>query len=271
MALEDYVNARKLGEKSYRYDVSTGRYPYLPALHEMLRNPGILREEKIGLMEIPIRLICGTLTKGRQEAFARNYMPLLADNSEFAMKWINLLSHQENEGIRDPVKAHEFMGRFYIGEGNKRVSVLKYLGQPDILADIVRVLPPDDVDDQEVRIYREFMKFFACTSIYGIYFTAEGCYRKLADMYGQDMATRWSTDAITELKSEYYNFSRLYSEHTGNRSAFYYGDVFMVYVSMYGHAGLMNDTDAVIRENLGRIWPSHKSFLQKLKALYEML
>lgn len=267
MALSDYVKARHMGEKSYRQDMNTGRYPYLPALHEMLRNPGVLKDAKIGLMEIPIRLICGTLTKGRQEAFARNYMPLLDDDSEFAMKWIALLGHQENEGIRDPVKAYEFMGRFYISEGNKRVSVLKYLGQPDILADVVRVLPPDDNGSQEIRIYHEFMKFFACTSVYGIYFTSEGCYQKLAEIYGQNISSRWDEDTITELKSEFYTFSRLYSDHTGNKSAFYYGDVFMIYINLYQHTSLMNDSDGTIRTNLGEIWPSHKSFLQKLKEL----
>ncbi len=204
MGIGDYAKARKLGEKSYRQDVSTGRYPYLPALNDMLRNPGILKEEKIGLLEIPIRLICGTLTKGRQEAFAKNYMPLLADDSEFAVKWVNLLAHQENEGIRDPVNAYEFMGRFYISEGNKRVSVLKYLGQPDILADIVRVLPPDDNNSQEAVIYREFMKFFSCTSIYGIYFTAEGCYRKLAEIYGQDTDSRAFT-LNTQVTVQYFS------------------------------------------------------------------
>lgn len=271
MALEDYEKARKLGEKSYRQDVIKGRYPYLPALYEILKGPAARREEKIGLMEIPIRLICGTLTKGRQEAFAKNYMPLLAPNSEFAMKWINLFAHQANEGIRDPINAYEFLGRFYIAEGNKRVSVMKYIGQPDILADIIRIIPDDSNTSEEVVIYREFMKFFACTSIYGIYFTTEGNYQRLADIYGQDLASAWPEDVRKQLKSEFYTFARLYSEHTGNHSVLFYGDVFMIYIKLYQHSSLLEDSDAVIRDNLEHIWPSHKSFLQKLKALYDML
>ena len=77
--IEDYENARKLGEKSYRHDVIRGRYPYLPALDYILRNRERFKEEKVGLCEIPIALICGTLTKGRQEAFAKNYLDRFFD------------------------------------------------------------------------------------------------------------------------------------------------------------------------------------------------
>ena len=252
MMTEDYENALKLGEKSYRHEVIRGRYPYLPALEEMLRNRESLKEEKVGLCEIPIMLICGTLTKGRQEAFAKNYMPLLSSDSEFARKWINLLEYQENEGIRDPVKAYEFMGRFYISEGNKRVSVLKYLEQPDILADVVRILPPENNKSSEVKIYYE-------------YFSVEGYYDKLAELFSMTLNSRWPDELIIKLKSEFYSFSRLYSEHVGEHSLLTFGDAFMVYAETYKPDSLLNDSDDAIRRNLGHIWPEHLSLLDKLK------
>ena len=265
MMTEDYENAHQLGEKLYRREVIRGRYPYLPALEEILRNRESLNEEKVGLLEIPIMLICGTLTKGRQEAFAKNYMPLLSSDSEFARKWINLLEYQENEGIRDPVKAYEFMGRFYISEGNKRVSVLKYLKQPDILADVVRILPPENNKSSEVRVYYEFLKFFKCTSIYGIYFSVEGYYDKLAELFSMTLNSRWPDELIIRLKSEFYSFSRLYSEHVGEHSLLTFGDAFMVYAETYKPDSLLNDSDDAIRRNLGHIWPEHLSLLDKLK------
>ena len=262
---EDYENARKLGEKSYRHEIVRGRYPYLPALEEILRNRERFKEENVGLCEIPIALICGTLTKGRQEAFAKNYMPLLSADSEFALKWIHLLEYQKNEGIQDPVKAYEFIGRFYISEGNKRVSVLKYLGQPDILADVVRILPPDNSSSKEVRIYYEFLKFFKCTSIYGIYFSAEGYYDKLTDIFGMNLNARWPDEIITNLKSEFYTFSRLYYEHAGENSLMTFGDAFMIYIEAFKPDSLLNDSDDAIRGNLNHIWPEHLSLLDKLK------
>ena len=269
MSVIDYEKALRAGEKLYHHEIIRGHYPYLPALNDIVRNIDTFKEEKIGLMEIPIRLICGTLTKGRQESFAKNYMPILPVESEFAHKWINLFHHQENEGIRDPVKAHEFMGRFYISEGNKRVSILKYLNQPDILADITRIIPDNNDDSQELRIYYEFMKFFSCTSIYGIYFSSEGNYKKLAEIYNQDIDSKWPEEKIYELKSEFNTFSRLYGEHSDEKSLFFYGDIFMIYINLYGTSSLLNDNDSMIPNNLAKILPSHKSFLQKLKDLLQ--
>lgn len=271
MSVIDYEKARKLGLQVYRHEVNRGHYPYLPALDYMLANRETLKTEDIGVCEIPIYLICGTLTEGRQKAFAKNYMPLLSADSEFAMKWINLLAYQEREGITDAVKAHEFMGRFYISEGNKRVSVLKYLGQPDILADITRILPPEDSTSKEVRIYKEFMKFFSCTGIYGIYFSGEGCYSKLADMFGMSMNNSWPDDVILSLKSEFFTFSRLYAEHCGGNTALMYGDAFMIYAEMFTPESLLDDSDESIREKLGQIWPGHMSLLERLKKFCEIL
>ena len=264
MSISDYEKAQKLGLQVYRHEISRGRYPYLPALDYMLANRETLKTEEIGVCEIPIYLICGTLTRGRQEAFAKNYMPLLASGSEFAAKWIHVLNYQESEGIADAVKASEFMGRFYISEGNKRVSVLKYLGQPDILADVTRILPSDDSDSKEVKIYREFLKFFDCTGIYGIYFSGEGFYAKLAEMFGMTLDAKWTDDAVMSLKSEFYTFSRLYTQHCGEH-VMTLGDSFMIYSVMFRHESLLDESDEEIRAKLGKIWPGHTSLLERLK------
>ena len=271
MSVQDYEKARKLGLQVYRHEVNCGRYPYLPALDYMLTDRETLKTEDIGVCEIPIYLICGTLTEGRQKAFAKNYMPLLEEESEFAAKWIHLLSYQESEGITDAVKAHEFMGRFYIAEGNKRVSVLKYLGQPDILADITRVLPPEGNTSKEAVIYREFMQFFKCTGIYGIYFSGEGYYSKLAGLCGMSLSKKWTDDAILELKSEFYTFSRLYGEHCGGSTSLMYGDAMLIYAGKFTLKSLLEDSDDDIRSKLGTIWPGHMSLLERLRKFCGML
>ena len=271
MSQSDYVKARNLGLQVYRQEINRGHYPYLPALDYMLATRETLKTEAIGVCEIPIYLICGTLTKGRQEAFAKNYMPLLDLESEFAAKWIHLLSYQKSEGIADPVKAHEFMGRFYISEGNKRVSVLKYLGQPDILADVTRILPPENNTSKEVVIYREFLKFFDCTGIYGIYFSGEGYYSKLAEMFGMTLDSHWPDDVILSLKSEFFTFSRLYSEHVGGNSPLMFGDAFMIYAEMFTPGSLLEDSDGEIRAMLSTIWPGHLTLLERLKKFCENL
>ncbi|MBQ1451124.1 MAG: BMP family ABC transporter substrate-binding protein, partial [Clostridia bacterium] len=142
-ATEEYVKARKLGTKEYQKALSEGHYTYLPALDDLIGSRTTMKEEKVGTKEIPLDYVVGTVTKGRQDAFARNFMPMLAPDTEFASKWISLYDYQTEEGITDAITVLEFMGKFYVIEGNKRVSVLKYLEQPTILANVTRILPEE--------------------------------------------------------------------------------------------------------------------------------
>ena len=126
MSIESYDKAHKLALKQFRSDSSKGIYPYLQVLDEILSYTNTAAEIELGLTDIPLELIAGTKSAGRTNAFASNFMPLLPDHSEFAIKWSSLYDTHIREGIRDPVIVYEFMNRFYVAEGNKRVSILKY-------------------------------------------------------------------------------------------------------------------------------------------------
>ncbi len=148
-----YKEALKLAQKEYRADVAAGRSPFLPALDEQISSETTSAGIDLGLVQIPIDQIAGTKTKGRSSAFASNFMPLLEEDTEFAVKWKRLCDAHLNEGIRDAVKAYEYMNRFYIEEGNKRVSVLKYFGAESIPGKVTRILPQKS-DKDDVVIYK---------------------------------------------------------------------------------------------------------------------
>ena len=155
----DYSKAKKIGEREYRRRLVKGQYPYLPSLEEMVSGVDRMPEISLGLAEIPLDMVVGTRTTGRQNAFAANFMPLVGEDSEFAAKWSNLYDSQVEEGIRDPVKVYEFMNRFYVQEGNKRISVLNYVGAASVLADIIRIRPPR-TDSEQSRTYYEYLDFY---------------------------------------------------------------------------------------------------------------
>ena len=77
-------------------------------------------------------------------------MPLLEDTTEFALKWTHLYDSMLDIGQRDPVKAYEFMNRFYIVEGNKRVSVSKYLNGVSVYGTVTRYVPKYDPNDLDI-------------------------------------------------------------------------------------------------------------------------
>ena len=134
MANENYQAAKKLALKAARSAVSNGKYPYLPALDEFVTRDAICGEEPLGVIDIPLSKVAGTRTSGRKNSFANNFMPLLEEGTEFSFKWSNLYDAQMEEGIRDPILAYEYMMRYYVQEGNKRVSVLKFVEAASISA-----------------------------------------------------------------------------------------------------------------------------------------
>ena len=79
-------------------------------------------------------------------------MPLVSDEkSEFAKKWIDLCEyHLDGSGIADPIICYEYLGDFYVREGNKRVSVLRSYDATEISGNVTRLIPPL-TDDPNIR------------------------------------------------------------------------------------------------------------------------
>ena len=87
---EDYRAAKKLGEDAVKEAKRVGASPYLPVLDEMPEIKDCTAEVRLGLLELPLRRIVGNKEMGRNSAFANNFMPLLEEGTEFAVKWSNL-------------------------------------------------------------------------------------------------------------------------------------------------------------------------------------
>ena len=122
-ALEQYVKALKSGQKFYKTAESRGEDPYPAVLDNLLEERTIIRQEELGLVNIPSELIVGTKSAGRMAALAGNFMPLLGAESEFGMKWISLCdAHLSDEGIRDPIKCFEYLGSFYVSMSRRATS-----------------------------------------------------------------------------------------------------------------------------------------------------
>lgn len=84
-------------------------------------------------------------------------------------------SHLE-EGIRDPVQLYEYMNRYYVAEGNKRVSILKYFDTATVAAQVTRVLP-ERTGDPDVELYYEFRGISKSSGINFIEFTKPAAMR----------------------------------------------------------------------------------------------
>ena len=249
---DEYVKAKKAGEKESKTRAAAGEYPFLPALDDILPDNELLPHRSLGIIEIPVRLIAGTKTRARQNSFAPNFMPLLEANSEFGSKWSNLYHAQMREGFHDPIKAYEYLHRFYVQEGNKRVSVSKFLDMPDISAEVIRILPTDEVLSK-VPAYAEFLRFYDVTGLYEIDCSWEGAYSEIAELLGQDLEHPWPEDTVRALRTSFWAFSEAYFRQSGAGAGLSAGDAFAVYFRIFVRDAFRYQSPKVIEKRISVI------------------
>ena len=202
MALEDYNKAYRMGKREYQHRMMKGQLPTLQVLDEILPPKGFYSEVPLGLVQIPVNQIVGTKTGGRSNAFAANFMPILKVGTEFSQKWVTLCKSHEDEGIREPIKAYEYMNQFYVLEGNKRVSVLKYFDVVSIPGTVIRIVPKR-TGEKENNIYYEFMEFYELSKVNYVWFSEEGSFVELQKEVGKDPDEVWSDDDKLTFSSIY--------------------------------------------------------------------
>lgn len=235
IASENFNSARKLATKEYSRKVSTGHIGYLPSLEGVLKDSDIVSQVNLGIIEIPLKKVIGTYTHLRSLSFARNFMPLLND-SEFKNKWEALCDHHLNEGIQDPIKVFEYLNWYYVVEGNKRVSVLKYFNAYAIHANVTRLMPKMDKNNEDIELYYEFLKFNKITKLQSIWFNKRESYQELLTLlasYEPDI--KYFDNKYKYFESLIYNvFKKVYYEHNGDKLPITTGDAFIEYLKIYG-------------------------------------
>ena len=258
MAIQDYAKAQKLAEKQYRQAVSRGAHPYLPVLEDILRRCETEGKLPMGQFEIPISMIAGTAQSERTSAFASNFMPLLDVDTEFCSKWSALYDSVQEIGVNEPITVYEYMQRFYVIEGNKRVSVSRYNGAVSILASVTRIIPKE-ADTVEYKIYSEFLKFYRIAGIYEIEMSRPDGFRRLVqavDPMEDPDAERspWDDELRKSLKFLYSLFETYYLSKNGQRMPITTGDAFLRFLEIYGWSQLQGLSSLELHKRIDRIW-----------------
>lgn len=255
----DYTKALKAAKKEVAQRTAKGENPYLPALDDIPEAANSVMEYPLGLVQIPLAQIVGTKTDGRSHAFAANFMPLLREESEFSMKWENLCEAHLEEGIRDPIKAYEFMNKFYVLEGNKRVSVLKYFGAVSIPGEVIRIVPYR-TDTKENKIYYEFMDFYKLSLLNDIYFSECGSFSRLQRLVGKKPDEEWTDDDRMNFRSLFVGFEKAYQEKAEKKTHLTAADALLEFLEIYGYEAALAMTPTELED---KILKAEKAFLIK--------
>lgn len=253
MSEEDYSRAQKLGKKEYQSRMMRGLQPTLEVLDDILPPKGSYSEVPLGLVQIPSDQIVGTRTDGRSNAFASNFMPILKQNSEFARKWATLSTSHLEEGIRESIKAYEYMNKFYVLEGNKRVSVAKYFDVDSIPGTVIRIVPKR-TNEKENVIYYEYMDFYNVSKVNYLYMSKVGNFPKLQAALGKEQGEMWSDEDRENFSSVFYRFQMEYRARGGDKLSITEGDAFLAFLGVYGYEELLEKTTSELNDLVGKTW-----------------
>ena len=246
-----YKDALKLAQKEVRARVARGEHPYLLQLDDILSPDRISKGASLGTKWIPSELIIGTRNAARANAFARNFMPLLDERSEFASKWQALCEAHIEEGIRDSILCYEYMNRYYVEEGNKRVSVLKFFGAPTVYARVIRIMPEQN-GSKEVELYNAFLEFNRCSGMHLPEFSRPQSYQKLQRLLGKEPEEVWSDDERKDFTAAYHYFREAYAP-SGNQADVSVGDALLVYIEVYGYQNLRGKSIGEIKKSVAKL------------------
>ena len=244
-----YSRARQKGLKAYTQALKDGTDPYLPVLEEMVPNINAMSRVSLGILSVPLYRVVGSVSQGRSYAFANNFMPILDVNSEFGAKWTALYASMEEEGLRDAPKMLEYLGNYYLIEGNKRVCVMKFLGADYIEGDVTRVMPPRS-DDPQVVAYYEYCAFTKETGLYDILCTKPGSYARLSNLPGVKSGDSWSPDDILSLRKVFRYFHSSYLDLMQEKKAIPVGDAFLVWLLAFGYTDVKDNAMEDIKKSL---------------------
>ena len=241
MDIRSYQKARREGIRAYDAAIQNHEDPYLPVLEEKQPLLNQLDRVSLGILSIPLSRVIGSVSRGRSYAFANNFMPILELDSELSVKWSTLYESVEEQGLRDPIKALEYMGYYYVIEGNKRVSVMKCMEAEYIEADVSRVLPPRTGDPENIA-YFEYCAFSRASGIYDLFFTKPGSYARLSAMPGVQTDGQWTEDDVLSLRKLWHYFYTSYRKVMRDRPAITCGDAFLLWLLAFGYTDVRDDT-----------------------------
>ena len=253
-ALEIYTKALKSAHKEYKELTAAGKRGNPLVLDEIL--PDSLGDiyQDLGVIDIPTNRIVGTKSAGRITAFTASFLPLLGTDTEFAHKWMSLCdANLSSEGIREPILCYEYLGEFYVQEGNKRVSVLRSFDAPRIPGTVRRILPAPS-EDPCIKAYYEFLEFNKDTHSYDILYRTPGKYAKLYGALGKEPGQSWSQDERRTFRAYYQYFRDAFESLGGKSLPLSSEEALLVWLEVYTFRALGELSSSALKKALQGLW-----------------
>ena len=255
----EYLKARSLAQKEKKELEAKGISPYPAVLDELYPDTAHMAVMELAPQDIPAERIIGVRSAGRTNAFSASFLPLPEPDSEFAAKWAALCeAHLSDTGIRDPITCYEYLGSFYVQEGNKRVSVLKYFGAVKIPAHVIRILPSDRAEPG-IAAYYEFVEFNKATGIWDVLFKKPGEYSRLYSALGKKPGEEWTDKEKQHFTSVYHFFREAFTALGGAKQELSPEEALLLFLKVYPYEQLESMPQTELKKALATLWGDVKT------------
>lgn len=213
---------------------------YPEVLDSFLDEKKISQKVDAGSMNIPMDRITGIATSSEEQmCYTRDFLPLAPADSAFAETWCSLyLDCFSDEGIRNPIDCYEYLGRFFITDGKKRVSVLKCFGVTTISARVIRLIP-DTINDPEAQHYRQFLEQLQLTGLYQTDFNQPKDFEKLQAALGHECNYAWTENDRFGFMLCWYGFDMVFKRVFGKDRHVNAAEMFTALLEEYSYREIM--------------------------------
>ena len=253
MATEEFIQALKLGQKEYKEASAAGKQLHPLVLDELLSDDIAESVIDVGLVDIPAERIVGVKSSGRVTAFSATFRPLLDLKTEFGAKWVSLCeAHLGETGITDPIQCYEYLGNFYVQEGNKRVSVLRHFESPQIPGYVKRILP-NKTEEPRIQAYYEFLEFYKDAKLYQPQFRRPGDYGKLLKYLGKAKGEPWTEEERRTFRSYYHYFTEAFAA-VGKDADVIPEEALLLWLEIYPYRNLASFSTRELKNSIATLW-----------------
>ena len=253
VATEEFIQALKLGQKEYKEASAAGKQLHPLVLDELLSDDIAESVIDVGLVDIPSKRIVGVKASGRVTAFSATFRPLLDLKTEFGAKWVSLCeAHLGETGITDPIQCYEYLGNFYVQEGNKRVSVLRHFESPQIPGYVKRILP-NKTEESRIQAYYEFLEFYKDAKLYQPQFRRPGDYGKLLKYLGKAKGEPWTEEERRTFRSYYHYFTEAFAA-VGKDADVIPEEALLLWLEIYPYRNLASFSTRELKNSIATLW-----------------
>ena len=253
-AIDEYSQALRQGQKEYRELLMAGLSPHPAVLDEILPESSMENVADLGLVDIPAERIIGVKSAGRVTAFTASFRPLLDTKSEFYTKWVALCgAHLTDAGITDPILCYEYLGNFYVQEGNKRVSVLRHFGSPRIPGNVRRILPPRS-EEPRIKAYYEFLDFYKSSRLYTVQFRRPGDYARLQSHMGKKTGDTWTEEERRTFNAYFHYFLDAFEATRDPEADILPEEALLLWLHLYPFQELGRLSTAELKKSVAALW-----------------